>query len=288
MSSFDSPFPEHGDFASDSAAGPASPLRPVAPVWHTIVLLAFILLMSFRGTSAVTSANVGKHTSLLYLQTIAIQWLMFGYVVWGLRKGGVRLRDIVGGRWHSPEEFLLDFAIAVGFMFAAFVVLGSLNLIVTTIPCFLDRLHHGLPMFANGGAKAALECAMKGRTSNASRLINFLGPKTGLQLLLGLCVCATAGIVEETMFRGYLQRQFGAWTHRAWLGLLASALVFGLAHGYEGPSTMFVIFVFGAMFGLVAMWRNSLRPGMMTHAMFDGLQMTFLFLLSSGAMKMPS
>jgi membrane protease YdiL (CAAX protease family) len=290
MSSFDSPLPVHApaDTHTAAEAGPAKPLRPIAPLWHTIVLLAFILLMSLHGSSAVTSADAGKHTNFLYLQTIAIQWLMFAYIAWGLRRGGVRMRDLIGGRWNSPEDFLLDFVIAIGFMITAFFVLGGLNLAVTTIPCFLDRAHHGLPMFANGGVKAALDCALKGRTSSASRLINFLGPKTGLQLLLGLCVCVTAGIVEETTFRGYLQRQFGALAGRAWIGLIASALVFGLAHGYEGPSTMFVIFVFGAMFGVVAMWRNSLRPGMMTHAMFDAIQMIFLFLFSSGAVKIPS
>lgn len=291
MSSFESsalPVVAPVDTHAHVQDSPAAPLRPVAPWWHTIILLAFIFLLSFHGTSAVTSASAGKQTSLLYLQTIAIQWLMFGYIVWGLRKGGVRLRDLIGGRWHSPEDFLLDVAIAIGFMAAAFVVLGCLNLVVTTIPCFADRVHHGLPAFANGGVKAALDCALKGRTNNASRLINFMGPKTGLQLLLGLCVCITAGIVEETMFRGYLQRQFGAWTHKTWLGLIASALVFGLAHGYEGPATMFVIFVFGAMFGVVALWRNSLRPGMMTHAMFDAVEMILLFVFSSGAVRIPS
>ena len=263
-------------------------LRPVAPAWHTILLLAFILLMSLQSTYAVTGSASARQTNFLFLQTIAIQWLIFGYIAWGLKRGGVRLRDLIGGRWSSPEDFLLDFAVAVGFMVSAFFVLGGLNLVVTTIPCFLDRLHHGLPVFAQGGVKAAIDCALKGRTGTATRLIKFMGPKTGLQLLLGLLVCCTAGVVEETMFRGYLQRQFGAWTQRAWFGLLASAVVFGLAHGYEGPATMFVITAFGVMFGLVAIWRRSLRPGMMTHAMFDGVQMILLFLFSSGAVKMPS
>src|ERR1051325_6401033 len=147
MSSFESPalpvvatVDTHAVF-QDS---PAAPLRPIAPWWHTIILLAFIFLLSFHGTSAATSASAGKHTNFLYLQTIAIQWLMFGYIVWGLRKGGVRLRDLIGGRWSSPEDFLLDFVIAVGFMVTAFVVLGCLNLVVTTIPCFMDRVHRGL------------------------------------------------------------------------------------------------------------------------------------------------
>jgi hypothetical protein len=34
---------------------------------------------------------------------------------------------------------------------------------------------------------------------------------------------------------------------------------------------MLVIAVYGCLFGLLALWRRSLRPGMMTHALQDGL-----------------
>ncbi|PYX43065.1 MAG: CPBP family intramembrane metalloprotease [Acidobacteria bacterium] len=71
------------------------------------------------------------------------------------------------------------------------------------------------------------------------------------------------------MFRGYLQGQFTAWTGSAYAGLVLQALVFGLAHGYQGARLMTVIAVFGCLFGLLAQWRQSLRPGMIAHFLQD-------------------
>jgi hypothetical protein len=64
----------------------------------------------------------------------------------------------------------------------------------------------------------------------------------------------------------------------AW-GVVASALVFGSGHIYEGPRGVFLIAVFGALFGLLAIYRRSLRAGMMAHAWHDliaGLAVTLL------------
>ncbi len=54
-------------------------------------------------------------------------------------------------------------------------------------------------------------------------------------------------------------------------GALLSAVVFGASHGYEGGARMLLIGVFGFMFGLLAWWRRSLRPGMIAHAWHDAL-----------------
>jgi hypothetical protein len=51
--------------------------------------------------------------------------------------------------------------------------------------------------------------------------------------------------------------------------VLASSLIFGVAHGYEGASGIIAITVYGAMFCLLTIKRDSLRPGMMAHAWHD-------------------
>jgi len=51
---------------------------------------------------------------------------------------------------------------------------------------------------------------------------------------------------------------------------LLSATIFGASHGYEGMASTLRIEIYGLMFGLLAGWRNSLRPGMMAHAWHDG------------------
>ncbi|MBZ5696872.1 MAG: CPBP family intramembrane metalloprotease [Acidobacteriia bacterium] len=86
---------------------------------------------------------------------------------------------------------------------------------------------------------------------------------------LGLAM--TAGFCEEILFRGYLQRQFLALTGRIEVAVALQAVVFGMAHTYQGWKGAVTIGVYGALFGVLAVVRKSLRPGMMQHAFQDSL-----------------
>ncbi|MGA3212885.1 MAG: CPBP family intramembrane glutamic endopeptidase, partial [Terriglobales bacterium] len=96
-------------------------------------------------------------------------------------------------------------------------------------------------------------------------------PRSGLEVFLFLALCLTAGICEEIIFRGYLQRQFSAWGHTAVVGIVLQSLLFGSSHGYEGATRMLLIAAEGALLGLVAYWRKSLRPGMFAHSAQDAI-----------------
>ena len=82
-------------------------------------------------------------------------------------------------------------------------------------------------------------------------------------------LCSTAGFCEEFIFRGYFQRQFLALTGRVELAVVLQAIVFGMAHTYQGMKGVITITIYGAMFGILAVVRKSLRPGMMQHASQD-------------------
>ena len=84
------------------------------------------------------------------------------------------------------------------------------------------------------------------------------------------------------MFRGYLQRQFIGWARgRVATGVLASAVVFGSAHGYQGVLSMVLLSVFGVLFSLLALYRRSLRAGIFAHAGHDFVAGLALALLRS-------
>jgi membrane protease YdiL (CAAX protease family) len=174
-----------------------------------------------------------------YLATMAWEWLLVGYIYWGLRRRGKSIRNIAGLRWKSAFDFFIDIAIAFGFWIAAIFVLG-----------IVSRLVH-----ANGMAETARR----------------LAPQGLFESLLWIALSVTAGICEETIFRGYLQRQFVAWTRSAPIGVLLSAALFGAGHVYQGAKATVVIGVYGLMFGILAEARKNLRPGIMTHAWHDAL-----------------
>jgi CAAX protease family protein len=235
----------------DTAPLQPSESRLLAPLWHTVVVL-FVLIGASLGGSRGRHPLAGHGKLPQYFWTMAWEWLLTGFVYLGIRKR-IKLRELIGGRWASAEEFLVDLLIASGFWLAAVAVLGL-------------------------GAKL-MHLDEAGRFDSMRQQLGFLIPATNLELLVWCCVSATAGICEEIIFRGYLQRQFAAVTRSMFAGVLISAVVFGAAHGYEGGPRMLLIGVYGLMFGLLAWWRKSLRPGMIAHAWHDAISGAVLHLL---------
>jgi uncharacterized protein len=54
-------------------------------------------------------------------------------------------------------------------------------------------------------------------------------------------------------------------------GMLLAAAAFGIVHLYQGWRLATVIAVYGLMFGVLAHWRRSVRPGMIAHSWHDAL-----------------
>ena len=223
----------------------------LAPLWHTAIVLIVLLGASLGGSRGVHPVN--GHSKLpQYLWTMTWEWVLTGFVYLGVRKR-MKLRELMGGRWAKPEDVLLDLMIAAGFWLAAIAVLGA-------------------------GAKL-MHLDQAGKFQSMRRQLGFLIPGTTLELLTWFCVSTTAGICEEIIFRGYLQRQFAAVTGSMLAGVVMSAVVFGSAHGYEGGPRMLLIGIYGLMFGLLAWWRKSLRPGMIAHAWHDAISGAVLHML---------
>jgi len=187
------------------------------------------------------------HRATFYIATIVCEWLLMGYVLLGVRRRGTPLHEVTGARWKGAKEFFRDLGIALLFWIIALLVLGG-----------VAQLLHYQRMGPN---------------------IRFLAPQGPIEIVLWIAVSVTAGICEETIFRGYLQKQLIAWTANVPAGVLLSAAAFGAGHIYQGAKATVVIGVYGLLFGILAQLRKSLRPGMMTHALHDtvtGLALRYL------------
>ena len=83
----------------------------------------------------------------------------------------------------------------------------------------------------------------------------------GLKLLISL----SAGVVEETFFRGLLQPR---------IGVVASTALFVLAHAsYEQPLMLVGITILSLIYGLLAQWRQNIWPAIAAHFLFDSIQL---------------
>jgi hypothetical protein len=94
----------------------------LAPWWHTLILVVVLLGVSLNGTRAVHSlAEGGKIPQ--YLGTMTLEWLLVGFIWLGVRKR-MSMRDLIGGRWATLEDFFLDIVYAGVFWMGAMLVLG--------------------------------------------------------------------------------------------------------------------------------------------------------------------
>ena len=236
---------------------PTLPSQPqaIAPALHTLGLIAAVLALSFTGADRLaTNANRPHGRLILYVGTIVVDWVIVGYIWMGLKRRGVRLRDVIGGKWQSGEDVLLDVAIAVGFWL-------SWSLLVVAVS------------FALGSANLDPATTV-GKLSELKKTIGFIVPQGITEVFAFVALTMSAGFCEELIYRGYFQQQFRAWANNLWLAILAQGVLFGASHGYQGWKSMLVIAIFGCAFGLLAAGRKSLRPGMMAHVwqdLFSGL-----------------
>jgi membrane protease YdiL (CAAX protease family) len=103
-------------------------------------------------------------------------------------------------------------------------------------------------------------------------------PKTREQLAWGLVVSVFAGVFEEIAYRGYLIAYFQAFLHD-WAALVASSILFGCAHFYQGRLGTLMTAVLGAAFGWLYLETGSLVLPMILHAAVDISAMLTAFIV---------
>jgi uncharacterized protein len=223
------------------------PPRPVAPWWHTAIVMAAILGVSVLSSMQAKAANLSQHHLKHYAFAIAWECALAALAWWGIWMRGVPIRQLLGERRAGAKAWLIDFGAALIFWVMSAIVLAAIAVLL--------RLLHLIKV---------------------QKTVIALAPQTVWEAALWVALSITAGIVEEFVFRGYLLQQFASIrgtsaAGKLLVGVIASSLLFGAAHGYEGIGAMIAIVAFGAMFCVLTIQRKSLRAGMMAHAWHDSV-----------------
>jgi membrane protease YdiL (CAAX protease family) len=171
----------------------------------------------------------------LYLALIAVEFSLVWFVAIGIHPSGHKLLDLLGRRWRTAFAGFVDAVVAIGTV-AALRFSGPL----------LYQLLGRWP--SNTG---------------------FLLPKTWPESIAWIAVSAAAGICEELVYRGYLQRQLWSLTKSLPFAVLLQAVIFGAGHIYQGWRPALVTAIYGLVFGVVAALRRSIIPGAIAHAVLD-------------------
>lgn len=220
-------------------AGPPPPL--LASRRHTAIFLVIFAAVAAWG--AASQQRFGGGAPALspaakwatYASVVVLQLLLLRYVVVGIRKNGLTLRNLLGDVSTAPRRVAIDLFLAGAFLAASLVLSPLLG--------------------------AAL-----GVQGDAARVI---GPSGPAQIAAWILVCVAAGVGEELSFRGYLQGQLARMTSSMPAAVLLQAVAFAVPHAYQGWRPALLTGAYGLAFGALAAARKSLRPGILAHALVD-------------------
>jgi len=230
---------ESAPLANQTGTAPRSQRWRNAFVWFVYLLLLLIWPLAAFLTAPKNLNDLALYLSIsrlsVYLNTGLALWLMF-FLVWSAQRvAGRPLREIGFAR---PK--LTDPLVALGFLLGANFVLN------------------GLAWVLKGAGLEVPDMAVKA-----------LLPVTGRERAAWVLLSVSAGICEESCFRGFLLTQgkrFVPW----WIPLvIASSIAFGAGHLYQGVAGGLLIFVYGVLFCVLRLWRGSLWPGIWAHIWQD-------------------
>ena len=116
--------------------------------------------------------------------------------------------------------------------------------------------------------------------------LEFMMPRNKKELRGFYAVSATAGIVEETLWRGYMFWYLGH-VVPLWAAAIVTSVVFGFGHIYQGVSSVPKITLIGGVFAGLYLLTGSLWLPMLLHAVFDAVQGRALCRLLSSSSACP-
>jgi membrane protease YdiL (CAAX protease family) len=211
----------------------------VATPSHTALLVLALLIVSARGAmtrpmaSWPASLSEPGERALLYAGIVGLQVSWTVYVWFGVRRAG-GLRALIDQAPWTLARWVRYAAIGfAGFVFwLAFQ--GALGLVLRPTKEQLDGVAAMLPH------------------------------KSG-ERLLWIGFALSAGMCEEVIYRGYLMRQFTAFSGHWQVGLLVQAAIYTCSHLVLPLPMVVAAALLGVLLGVIALWQKSLVPGMIIH-----------------------
>lgn len=211
-----------------------------------IVLIFFVLgvLVPWRGRvrlkQLLAKPRVESSERLaLYASTIAFQWVAVGIAGWRAWAHGFTRQE-------------LGLTVADPLAAAAFSIVGT-GLIVALQWLNLRRIGR-----STSPVRAPLQAL-------AQRIL----PQSPRELALFFALAVTAGLCEEFLYRGFAMASLRHVDLPAWSVVLISAVLFGLAHLYQGRGGFAGTLILGLLFGFARVSLGTLLPVVAWHIGVD-------------------
>jgi uncharacterized protein len=216
---------------TDAPPAPLASTRHLRRLIYIAIGIGVVMLLQARQSSPPPAVSRVP----MYLVLVAVELSLVWFVAIGIHARGYKLVDVMGRHWRSVIDAATDILVAAATATAL-------------------RLSGPLLYY------------LFGRWASTT---GFLLPKSWSESAVWIAVSIAAGFCEETVYRGYLQRQLWNLTRSLPLALLLQAIIFGAGHIYQGWKPALVTAIYGLVFGLLAAWRRSIIPGAIAHAALD-------------------
>jgi len=226
----------------------ATPAQPIAHWLHTVGLLIVLAGTTTFGHYHAPTLQSSKSHVVEYFASIVLEWVLFAFVLAGIRQRRAFFRTAFASRNASWPQAL---GIGAAAYIAGMIAVALVNGLLYFTPLFHQR--------------------------NTDVVLALL-PHTELEFLLWFGVSLTAGLTEEMIFRGYLQQQLTAWIQHPVLAIVLASILFGSVHLYEGLAAILPLaglaFVYGS---IVRFYRGDLRSVIIAHTLQDFLVALLVF-----------
>ena len=209
-----------------------------------LILLVLATLVPWRGAVRMRQLLALPHLATpdrlaLYASTIAFQWLAVGVVAWRAHARGLAPAEL--GLSFVQKERIWEAA-------ATLTVLLALGQILSL------RYIAQLPPERQGFLRLM-----------ASKVL----PQNFVESLAFVALTGTVALCEEFLYRGFAYAALERATSSAGLAAAGSALLFALAHLYQGKRGVRTTFLVGLLFAGCRFWTGSLAPTIVTHLVVD-------------------
>lgn len=217
------------------------------------VVYPIAAFFSFRKLKRRIAAGESISPVELYRSTMIGHWILFAI--------GIAIWLFAGREWSA-----LGFSLNVGIGFLIGVVLTTVAII--TLVRYFNQLR-------NAGNAA--------HTSFQQQIgdLGIMMPRKAGELRYFYALSATAGIVEEMLWRGYMFWYLGQ-VVPLWAAAIASAVLFGLGHSYQGWKHVPTIVLVGGVFGALYLLTGSIWLPIILHAVLDAVQGRAAYSIFSG------
>lgn len=211
------------------------------------VLIFFVLgvVVPWRGAVRVRELLRQPELSTIdrlavYASTIAFQWLAVGIVVWRTTTHGVSMAQLGVVLPHPARAALASVALLVPLLANQFYGLRRLARMPPEQQGFLGAM--------------------------ARKLM----PQNAVETLAFIALCCTVAACEEMLYRGFVFMALqAALEGSVSAAVLGSAIMFSLAHFYQGRRGLFATLVVGLLLGATRAWTGSLVACVVVHLVVD-------------------